>query len=263
MHASTCYFKSGGNIGVALENFLAKYPEDASKSRSSTKKFIKRWSELVESRGSVADLQRSGRPPLIPDLMAEECASIMLNGYIDESGQQMYWASVRLACTENAHMRQVLKDHDITPKQLLLRMHAVQPDLEYLNLYVKKPLQNQRHDAQVLRLQAAIHLINLPEHMFKRTFWLDAASFCVTPELKVKVWSSRDAANEGKLMRTDPHLALAANKMVYIKYYACVNWLKGPVAVSFVTGTTGIPKSYMVSVTTQMTCSAQSDPCAL
>jgi hypothetical protein len=158
----------------------------------------------------------------------------------------MWYRSVREGCLENEVLRQAILAHDVEPQHLLKRMRQVRPDLERRKLTIRKPLINTRHNAGEERLRDAAFLLVQPMSYFKRIVWLDAASFHVMPDGKVEVWASADRHD---LQRTDVHLGIAPNKRVSIKYYAAVNWLKGPVAIVFVTGTTGVDKIYKVSCT--------------
>jgi hypothetical protein len=179
--------------------------------------------------------------------VAEECAAILMAGYVTSDGQRMWWTSVELACEENTRLQEVVKDFGVKPKYMLHRMKHVQPDLVRRNLYVHKPLVNRRHDVAFLRCKDAKYLLTLPQHVFKRVFWLDMASMCVMPDRQVQVWTGKD---QDMLQRTDPHMGLSPKNMVWLRYYAVVNWLKGAVAIVFVTGTTGVPVVYKVGAHT-------------
>lgn len=71
--------------------------------------------------------------------------------------------------------------------------------------------------------------------------WLDAKKWWVRPE-KLRVWGSKAG---GRIIADHPSLFMSG-KTVCLHYYAVVNAELGPVAIMWVTGTTGMRKRYKV-----------------
>lgn len=230
-----------------MDEFTAKYPSPDIK-RTSLIVWMNRLLETFVKRGTLAHKPGAGRKRRLPLMVAIQCANVLMNGYTTADGQRMWYTSINEACTINPILSKALTDYNIKPNTLLKACKRACPKLSRRALTVKPPLQNKRHNVQEKRLSTALHLNSLPRHMFMRTFWLDGASVCVRPDGSIMVWASSDEQN---LLRTDPHLALQNKKCVWLKYYACVNALEGPVGLVFVSGTTGLPLLYKVSTCRQ------------
>lgn len=75
----------------------------------------------------------------------------------------------------------------------------------------------------------------------RRIMWVDSKKIRVSPG-KLKVIGRRN-----KLLEVVEHPNISTSgKCVTLNYYACVNAVLGPVAIRFVTGTTGLRRRYKV-----------------
>lgn len=71
--------------------------------------------------------------------------------------------------------------------------------------------------------------------------WVDAKKFWVSPK-RLRVWGSK---KQGPIIASHPSVFMSG-KQVCLHYYAVVNAELGPVAIKYVTGTTGFRKRYRV-----------------
>lgn len=95
------------------------------------------------------------------------------------------------------------------------------------------------------RKEKAAILIAKDDNYFKRVFWIDAKTIYMTPMRGRYAWNN---CNHQHRVIEDERFK-PSRKVVKLNYYACVNYLKGPVAIIFVTGTTGLKSKYKVNLT--------------
>lgn len=227
-------------------------------------KFLLRNFHKFLRTGSIKDKPRSGRPHKLPDAVAKEASALIKMGYMvasETSSTQTkpltcrkYYTSIRQACEKIARLRDILSNYDMTPSQLLARMHAVDPDLRFMKLHYKRELSSEEKAARKKFALAQLKKIrDNPKHLH-RVFYMDEASvlFVTGMDPNIKVWADVHDKEVQQVLHI-PHLPKC--KPFKVHFVVVVNPLLGPVFMEMTSGTTDIVRehnkkegAYMVSL---------------
>lgn len=224
--AVEAYFEARKDIHRARELFTARFPKHGI---ARLDVFINHWAKAWQQRHSIESAPKSGRPPVMPDATARECAIAFKQGRI-LAGQQRHFGSVKQAVRKSAAIQSALAKHPISRRCLLKRMRQVDPSLVQRTEDVKPALgillrAERRRVAGILKKQ--------PLDYFQSIHWIDCKQMYIAPRRR-KVWT--DAA-WGAPTVSDGRVGMNSSKLIKLKFYASVCWATGAACLIFVTGT--------------------------
>lgn len=235
------------------------------------KGFATRWKDRFLATGTVYDLSREGRHPILPDATAKECVRQLLDGYditIEKNTYEKvggkkkltgrvdkvvhrYYTSIRDAVRRNEYIREVLDTYGISECTFWRRLQHVAPGLRRRHLHPKKGLSQKNKEARVsfcksLKTMSREKML----HYLSRCFFIDSKTFYICPS---SMWVYAPPGVDMTVVDERlPNSRFATKKIVY---YAVVNPILGPVYIELVTGTAEHDKDpnytrYMVRIST-------------
>lgn len=207
--------------------------------------FIRRTVDRFEATGSVDSPRRLGPPRKIPDAELHLACEEFKHGWEDQWGRKHYYRSIDEAISgpfSNDYLVWLVDQFDVKDirKTLWRRMLTADSDIRHILRSVKHNFTNVE---KTKRMEAAAqHLASSKAHAMwlASIVWIDAKSGWTTPEGEWVYASAKDAADPGFPV---PHNASTKLKL---KFYIAVNALIGPVAIIFVSGTSGQAQVYKV-----------------
>ena len=204
-------------------------------------RFILRWGKEFSIRKSLSDRKRSGRPRKLDAASVSRAAKVFTQGH-PHNGGSLPFTSINEAVEQSSELKEIVSTHAMSPRTLLRNMQKARPDLVKRTEDLKPPMDSR---LKQLRMSACDKLLDHGDQYFKRIFWLDAKTMHIVPKAK-KVWIESRAPIP---VRSDPRLPRSGRDRRTLHFYAMVNWCVGPVAIRFVTGTSGLQHEhpYMVS----------------
>lgn len=226
-------------------------------------KFLLRNFYKFLQTGSIKDKPRSGRPHKLPDAVAKQASELIKKGYMvptetSSTAKQppscrKYYTSIRQACENDEHLGDILTKYDMTPSELLVRLHAVDPYLKFMKLHYKRELSPEEKEKRMKFARAQLKKIMAnPKHLL-RVFYMDEASvlFVTGMDPNIKVW----ADVHDKEVQQVLHIPnLPKSKPFKVHFVVVVNPVLGPVFMEMTSGTTDIVRehnkkqgAYMVS----------------
>lgn len=199
---------------------------------------------------TLEDLKGHGRPTVVPDDVAKECAALLAAGYLQKryalepTATYMYYehcwfTSMRDAVMQTPRLQQVLEEYDVTADHLLRRMHHVDPQLVYGPLRMKGVLPEATKQQRVFYSETMLwHLAANPNFLLD-VFWMDECRIWVGKDLfgRLKVWSHRGDM-EGE--PPEPNPFMGRGKSFKINLLLVVNARHGCVWAELLSGTTGL-----------------------
>lgn len=204
--------------------------------RSSTCKrpgrFLQRWGKEFIFRKGFKDRKRTGRPRKLSSETANRAAEAFMKGSV-QNGKVQPYVSINEGLDMNPALKDIVSTHTMSPRTLLRNMQQVQPKLKKRTEDIK-PVMNSR--LKQLRMRACQQLLQFSDQYFRRIFWIDAKTMHILPTART-VWMEAGAPIP---VRSDPRLPRSGRDRRTLHFYAAVNWCVGPVAIRFVTGTSGL-----------------------
>jgi hypothetical protein len=226
--ASRCYDMCQQDYGLACVLFRKRNPDH---DQSNVSEYIHTWVYAVDKRYTLHTPKSPGRKEKITEPQVKRAIRLLWEGYT-VNGLQRYYSSIRDAATQCAGIRKILDDTGITKEHLLQRMKALDSRVRKTMQRIKRVLtdanKKQRCDDSRALLQWAV------ERLYQ-VFWVDAATIQIIPKDHM-VYAPPGAPN----VVEDPRLPSHSRKVPKLKFYICINAILGPVALEFVTGTTGL-----------------------
>lgn len=147
---------------------------------------------------------------------------------------------------------------------------ATVPTLKRVKIQVKVWL---KPEIKSQRVAAAAKLLDLPPAWFESVVWLDCKTMYINPS-SYYAWVDTATMSPHDLVKEDKRCRARGKELVKLKFYIAVNAKCGPVALVWVTGTSGLaydrfppPRGpYLVitgdSLHCMMGCSARSQLCS-
>lgn len=176
-----------------------------------------------------------GRPKhKISDDDAAQCAAIIKRGYYVRKQRRAY-GSIAHAIRVSDFIKSVMAKSGCSSVTLYRAIKRVKPSLRYRPI-VKKCSITPAQKAS--RLQAARNLLDrldAEDNLLLRTVWVDAKSFETVPH-ESRGWIDGD--DQGPAF-TDVRVHRNRNQRKWLRYYAAVSPLVGPIGFAFTTGTAG------------------------
>ena len=227
--AYVAWKKADGQYKQALKVFK-QHPGARDISRPD--RFLKYWAWRVAQRLSLRDKPRSGRPRKLSQQTVDRAIQLFLAGSPDD-GSQAGFTDLNEAFDKCPELRAIVSSNQMHPQTLLRNMCAANPDMVKRREDLK-PIMNNRLKEQ--RVTACNKLLQLSDGYFRRVFWLDAKTMHISPSAR-KVWVDRKLPSP---VRSDARVPRSGRDRRTLHFYAMVNWCVGPVAIIFVTGTSGL-----------------------
>lgn len=223
---------------------LRQHPEGAALARPG--RFIMKWGAGFQQRRTYADAPRSGRPRLVQPADVKRAAEILVAGY-DFNGIQRGYGSFQHALEESEELKQILQRSGVKSAHLLRCIKCVHPEIVFRVQPVKPAFNLKQKKA---RVRDSKRLMKRSDRWRQEMFWVDAKKMHIkaTPRL---AWLDKT-----QLTATVPDSR--TDGRVTLHFYAMVNAKGGPVALKYVTGTTGLQSDaqYLVSPFIAITCHA-------
>lgn len=215
-------------------------------------KIIHRWGAGFNARRGYQDRHRPGRPSSLSQLDLDRAVEILKGGFMFGCIPRAY-PSFSYACDESEELRGILARAKISRKHLLVRIKTAAPGLVFRMQSVKAAFNaKQKKD----RMRDCRWHIRKSDRYRLQTFYVDAKKMYVSAS-PVKAWL--DGSEE-----TDTIPDLRAETRTVLHFYAVVNACGGPVALMYVTGTTGLARQqpYLVRLTSSQQLSTM-NPCSI
>lgn len=236
--AHEAWVQARGDSKAALPIFR-QHPSAQSCKRPG--RFLQRWGKGFSIRKSLRDQKRSGRPRKLTSDTVSRAVKLFTQGDPQDQDRSPF-SSINEAIERTSELRDIVSTHAMSPRTLLRNMQAAQPDLVKRTEDLKPPMTSR---LKQLRMDACDKLLQHSDQYFRRIFWLDAKTMHIVPKAR-KVWVESGAPLP---VRTDSRLPRSGRDRRTLHFYAMVNWCVGPVAIRFVTGTSGLQhaRPYTVS----------------
>lgn len=198
-------------------------------------RFLLRWGRDFPSRNSLSDKKRSGRPRKLTAATVKRAAEVFIAGYTRDGIQQSF-CGINEAIELSPELKSIVTSHNMHPRTLLRNMQAATPTLVKRNEDLK-PILSTIQKQQ--RVNACINLLRFKDPYFWRIFWIDAKTMHISPG-RARVWVDSSAPMR---VKTDSRMPRSGRDRRTLHFYAMVNWCVGPVAIRFVTGTSGLERT--------------------
>lgn len=198
-------------------------------------KFIKRWGPALLRNGCVTSRPRSGRPSKVTDEVARAACETFKAGFVWRDGVVRHFHSIGEACNaRNGPLRPLLIAHNVSARTLLSRMLEVDRNLVRVKEAVKWPFSTAQKKARREAAAALLATVQADPLFWQRVVFLDQKKLWVNIGARFVYVDKRqgealiaNSAFDGKL------------RACCLSFYIAVSALVGPVALVFVTGTTG------------------------
>lgn len=191
-------------------------------------RLIIRWGRERHMRPGHRDLPRSGRPSHLTQQDLDKAVEILKGGYMFGCVPRAF-PSMPFACVESEELRDILERAKISEDQLLKRIKEAAPEIVYQMQHVKAAFNMRQKKA---RKSACRALLRKSDRYRKQIFWVDAKKMYLQAS-SMKAW-----LDSSEPIATIPDSRTEGRKALH--FYAMVNACGGPVALKYVTGTSGL-----------------------
>lgn len=233
--AALCWHRTLSPAAAAAE-FRRAYPEAV----RHPGKFCKKWGQRFAATGSVADAPGRGRPPAVPLAVARRAAALMRRGPGTGNPADNY-TSISDAVDRCSELAAILEECGCTPGTLMRAMRAADPNLVQRAQRFRPPLSQKNRKLRLALARRNLRLVHDVPTYWRRVVWVDAKKLWLRPASGL-VWTDR---RNPPPVHTHRHLN-SGGRPICLHYYAAVNADLGPIAIVFVTGTTGLNCTYKV-----------------
>lgn len=256
MRLVRAYYLCNKRVGEAITRLRRLWPDADVPQRANLRALIRHWVDSFETRYSLEDAPRSGRPPKVPREQVLECSRRFKAGVIVDGELHHYYSSWAEALETDGYFAAVADMYCIRPKTLWGNMRHMDSDLGKLKEESKWPFSDAERCLR--RRLAALHVAVSQHRPMELVTWifLDEASLYVNRAAGRTVWVSKGAEHPMLLTEEWRH-----SKKKKLKWYFAVNALLGLVGVYFTTGTTGDEHLFTVRGALQ-TVAATLQPCS-
>lgn len=235
--AADCYVRANRNASEAAE--LLKAELNGKHTVPRPERFCRRWGERRLTTGGVEDAARYGRPKKLTKEWVDRCITALSHGCekVAATGTKRVpyrtWAQF---CQNCPVAIECLEETGVTPAHLLRTCLATLPSLKRVKIQIKVWL---KPEIKEQRVAAAARLLELPPAWFERVVWLDCKTMYINPT-NFYAWVDTATMSPNDLVKADKRCRARGKELVKLKFYIAVNALCGPVALVWVTGTTGL-----------------------
>lgn len=229
--------QSGGLHQEALKLFK-QHPRAHTISRCG--RFVRRWGQGFAQRQSFSNKKPTGRRRKLDNETLDRAVGIFVAGN-QQQDQPQPFSGINEALELSTDLNEIVTAHDMHPRTLLRNMQKALPSLKKCKEDLR-PVLTERLKQQ--RLDACKQLLGYSDQYFRRIFFLDAKTMHIVPEAR-EVWVD---TSQPMPIRTDSRKPRSGKDRRTLHFYAMVNWCVGPVALIYVTGTSGLKpaKTYTV-----------------
>ena len=235
--AFVAWIQADGQYKQALQLFK-KHPGAQGISRPD--RFMKTWAKRMSQSKSLKDKQRSGRPCKLSRDIVNRAAQLFLAGNTQD-GSKAPFTDLNEAFSKCPELRAIVSVNEMHPQTLLRNMQKVNPGLVKRKEDLK-PVLNARLKGK--RVTACNQLLGHSVAWFRRIFWLDAKTMHICPTAR-RVWVDK---KHPMPVKSDSRMPRSGRDRRTLHFYAMVNWCGGPVAIIFVTGTSGLQHAHPYTV---------------
>ena len=235
--AVVAWRSASGHYKTAMQLFK-QHPKFKSISRPD--RVLKHYSLRAAQGQGLQDKQRSGRPRKLDQPTTARATQLFLAGSA-QNGRQESFTGINEALSLNEELKGIVSTHNMSPRTLLRNMQSHTPSLKKRTEDLK-PILNTR--LKNLRLAACSKLLQFSDRYFKRIFWIDAKTMHIMPSAR-RVWVDSSLPMP---VKSDSRMPRSGRDRRTLHFYSMVTWSTGPVAIMFVTGTSGLQHAqpYMV-----------------
>ena len=201
--------------------------------------YCQKWGERRLQTHTVADAPRSGAPKKLKEEHVDAVITSLSFGYIrlDTSGPtRVPFSSWSFFTNNDPTAVSVLASTGVTPRHLLRACQATLPTLKRKKIQLRVWL---RPATKAERVADSQTLLGKTDRWFFSVVWVDAKTLYINPTTAYAWVNTADMAGH-KLEREDRRVRPKKSLAVKLKFYIAVNALYGPVALVWVTGTTGM-----------------------
>ena len=187
----------------------------------------------------MEDAARSGRPKKLTEEWVDSCITALSHGYEMETTtgtKRVPYRTWAQFCQNCPTAMQCLEATGVTPAHLLKTCLATLSSLKRVKIQVKVWL---KPEIKAQRMAAAAKLLELPPAWFEGVVWLDCKTMYINPT-SFYAWVDTATMSPHDLVKEDKRCRARGKELVKLKLYIAVNALCGPVALVWVTGTTGL-----------------------
>lgn len=235
--AADCYIRANRNAREAVELLLAEIDGKFRLPRAN--RFCRRWGERRIATGGVGDAPRSGRPKKLTEEWVDACITALSQGYerMDASGpKRVPFRTWTQFCQNCPTAIACLAATGVIAAHLLRACMLALPTLKRVKIQVRVWL---KPEIKQQRVTVSNLLLAKPVEWFNAVVWLDCKTLYINPTSSF-AWVNTAAMSPHDLVREDRRCRARGKELVRLKFYIAVNALLGPVALIWVTGTTGL-----------------------
>ena len=220
--------------------------------------FIKKWWNTFSATGSLDDAPRSGRPPLLPDDVAQRASELVKGGkwvsvkpYKSRVKQLVLFTSIPQAIQEVPELRDICRQYDLTSDRLRNAMERVDPDLTLHTYHFKycHPAELVKERQQFCRdmlskLEPSV-AASIP--VLEQYVWWDEGGVAISALKKnsIRVWGSKEQLKQCDVV----HLPSVQGQedckvhfIVAVSAHPAYTATNGLVYFEFTTGTTAMKR---------------------
>jgi hypothetical protein len=224
------------DIHQAVASFLEANPSWNGKKPA---RFIRKAVQRAEELHTFLPGKSPGPNCKLPVEEVKRGRDALLAGYFNE-GHQRYYTSIVKACESNPTLAAICKQYDVSPRTLLHHMRKIDCTCYRRRMVIKRKL---TIPTKLLRTHSCKSLKKWSVRRLRHTFWIDAATIWLHPKARL-VYAPADA----ELVESDERAPANSKQLRKLKFYICINAIVGPVALVFITGTTGMEKEVQWTV---------------
>ena len=235
--AADCYIRANRNASEAAELLKAELAGKRGVPRP--ERFCRRWGERRLATGGVEDAVRSGRPKKLTEEWVDRVITALSQGYempTSTGTKTVPYRTWTQFCQNSTVAMECLEATGVTPAHLLKICQLTLPTLKRVKIQVKVWL---RPEIKAQRVAAATKLLDLPSSWFESVVWMDCKTMYINPTTYY-AWVDTATMSPNSLVKEDKRCRARGKELVKLKFYIAVNALYGPVALIWVTGTTGL-----------------------
>lgn len=239
------------NLDWATWLFNNTWNKATSEPVTEVKEFLCNSMWRLFTQGDLRDFPRSGRPVVVKDSVAKECAEAFKAGYaagqvIDEDLHvqgtlHRFYTCMSEAVRKCPLIRNTINTYNVSPEYLLRRMKEVDPKLQHIRLDYKLELNEAQRSSRIAAANEMLTAVAQDHSLLDHVIWVDEWHCWCSPEKScTKVWCDAHDARATAVLPI-PQLRRGQHPTV-VRCIAFVNALLGAIHIEFTTGTTDLQR---------------------
>lgn len=249
--AAVCVAMAWFDLDVAVWIFDNTWNKRTSEPVTEVKEFLSNSFWRLFTQGDLRDFPRTGRPQIVDDEMAKECAQAFKAGYaagevLDQDLHvqgtlHKFYTCMTEAVRKCPLIRNTLNTYNVSPEYLLRRMKEVDPNLRHIRLDYKMELNDAQRASRVAAAYQMRMAIAQDNSLLDHIIWVDEWHCWCSPEKAcTKVWCDAHDARATAVLPIPQHRR--GQHPIVVRCIAFVNALLGAIHIEFTTGTTGLQR---------------------